>query len=71
MKKRKLVSCMAIAALFMFSAVLLALAAQQPPEEITLKPSLWPSLTKTPVKFSHKKHSTEYKVACNRVPSCL
>jgi hypothetical protein len=50
----------------MFSAALLALAAQQPPDEITLKPSIWPTLTKTPVKFSHKLHATQYKIACNQ-----
>ena len=64
MKKRRLVSCMAISAL-VFSAALLALAAQQPPEEITIKPSIWSNLTKTSVQFTHKKHSTEYKAACN------
>ncbi len=66
MRKRKLVSCLAIAAVLMFSVVLLALAAQQPPEEITLKPSIWPALTKTPVKFSHLKHSKDYKIACDQ-----
>ncbi len=66
MKKGRLVSCLAIAAVFIFSAALLALAAQQAPDEITLKPSIWPSPTKTPVQFSHKKHSQEYKVACTQ-----
>ncbi len=66
MKKRKFVSCLAITALFMFSAVFLGLAAQQAPEKITLKPSIWPTETKTPVEFSHKKHSAEYKVACDQ-----
>ena len=66
MKKGRLVSCLAIAAVFIFSAALLALAAQQAPYEITLKPAIWPSPTKTPVQFSHKKHSQEYKVACDQ-----
>jgi len=66
MKRRKLVSCLAIAAVFMCSAALLALAAQQAPDVITLKPSIWPSLTKTAVTFSHKKHAEEYKVACDQ-----
>jgi hypothetical protein len=47
-------------------AGLLAKAAKQAPEEITLKPAIWPNVTKPPVKFAHKKHSSEYKVACNR-----
>jgi hypothetical protein len=66
MKRTKLVSCLAIAAVFMFSAALLAIAAQQAPDEITLKPALWPSLTKAPVKLSHKKHAEDYKVACDQ-----
>ncbi len=41
MKKKKLVSCLAIAVVFMFSAALLAMAAQQVPETITIKPPIW------------------------------
>ncbi len=66
MKKGKLVPCLAIAAVFLFSVALLAWAEQKAPDEITLKPALWPTLTKTPVKFSHLKHSQEYKVACTQ-----
>ncbi|MGA2225647.1 MAG: cytochrome c3 family protein [Syntrophobacteraceae bacterium] len=66
MKKGKLVSCLAIAAVFMFSAALLALAQQKAPDEITIKSELWPTPTKAAVKFSHKKHAEEYKVACNQ-----
>jgi hypothetical protein len=66
MKKGKLVSCLAAAAVVMFSAALLVWAAQQAPDEITIKPALWPTLTKAPVVFSHKKHSADYKVACNQ-----
>ncbi len=66
MKKGKLFSCLATAAVVMFSAALLVWAAQQAPDEITIKPALWPSLTKTAVVFSHKKHAQEYKVACNQ-----
>ncbi len=65
MKKGKLVSCLAFAAVVMFSAALLVWAAQPPPEEITIKSSLWPTLTKTPAQFNHKKHFQEYKIACN------
>ncbi len=63
-KGAKLVSCLAIAALFMFSV--LAFAAQQAPDEITIKAALWPSPTKAPVKFTHKTHAVDYKVACNQ-----
>jgi len=66
MKKSKLVSCLAIAAVVVFSAALLVLAAQKPPSEITLKPSLWPSLTQPPVKFDHKKHTVDDKTACTQ-----
>lgn len=65
MKKRKFVSCLTIAALLVFSATLLVLAAQQVPDEVALKPSIWPNPTKAAVKLSHKKHHDEYKVACN------
>ena len=66
MKKGKLVSCLAIAAVFMFSAALLALAQQKAPDEITIKSPLWPNPTKAAVKFDHKKHAQEYKVACSQ-----
>ncbi len=66
MKKGRLVSSLAIAAVFIFSAALLALAAQQVPVEITLKPAIWPSPTMTPVQFNHKKHSQELKIACTQ-----
>ncbi len=35
------------------------------PAVITLKATLWSEHTKSPVTFSHKKHSAEYKVACS------
>lgn len=35
------------------------------PAVITLKATLWSEYTKSPVTFSHKKHSAEYKVACS------
>ncbi len=66
MKKGKLVSCLAIAAVFMFSAALLALAQQKAPDEITIKSPLWPTPTKAAVKFDHKKHAQELKIACNQ-----
>ena len=66
MKKVKLVSCLALAAAFLFSAALLVRAAQQAPDEITIKPSIWPTLTKSAVVFNHKKHSQDYKIACTQ-----
>ena len=66
MKKGKFISCLAVTAAVLFSATLLALAAQQPPETITIKPSIWKTFTKPPVTFSHKKHVTEDKIACNQ-----
>ena len=66
MKKRKSMLCLAVAAVFAFLAVMAAMAAQQAPEEITIKASIWPSPTKTPVKFSHAKHAQEYKIACTQ-----
>jgi hypothetical protein len=65
MAKGKFVKCLSIAVLFLFSVAFLVYAAE-PPEKITLKDSLWPSPTKTPVEFNHKKHSEEYKVACDQ-----
>ncbi len=35
------------------------------PAVIALKATLWSEHTKSPVTFSHKKHSAEYKVACS------
>ena len=39
-------------------------ATQKAPDTINIKASLWPNPTKGPVKFSHKKHAEDYKVAC-------
>ena len=65
MARGKYVTCLSIAVLFMFSVAFLVFAADAP-ENITLKSALWPTPTKTPVEFSHKKHSEEYKVACDQ-----
>lgn len=62
-KGGKVASCIFIAAAFMFSVAFLVFAADAP-DKITLKPALWPSLTKAPVELSHKKHAEEYKIAC-------
>jgi hypothetical protein len=34
------------------------------PDEITIKNDGWPQVKYEPVKFSHKKHSAEYKIPC-------
>lgn len=60
----KLVLCI-MAAVFMFSTIGPAFAAdQKAPDEITIKAALWPTPTKAAVKFPHKKHSDEAKIAC-------
>ena len=71
MKKGKLVSCLAIAAVFMFSAALLALAQQQAPDEITIKSALWPTPTKTAVKFRPQEACAGIQGCLQSVPSCL
>ena len=54
------VFCMALG-----TAALIAMAAEQKvPDTVTIQSTLWPQLTKGPVNFEHKKHSTEYKAAC-------
>ncbi len=63
-RSRKLVSCL-VAAVFMFSVAVLAIAAdQKAPDDISIKAALWPTPTKSPVKLSHKKHAEDYKVPC-------
>lgn len=37
---------------------------ESPPEEITIQNTGWPTEKYGPVKFDHKKHATEYKIAC-------
>jgi hypothetical protein len=66
MKKGKFITYLAVMAAVTLSATLLTFAAQQPPETITIKPSIWKKLTMPPVTFSHKKHVTEDKIACNQ-----
>jgi len=65
MRGGKLISCGVIAALFVFAAAFVVIAAdQQTPEKVTIKAALWATPTKAPVELSHKKHSEEYKIAC-------
>ena len=63
MNKRPLASAllMVVALLFMVAGVLAV--TQQPPEEILIE-NKYKDDKKGPVKLSHKKHATEYKVAC-------
>lgn len=54
-------------AVFVGTVVLLGLsgaAQQEVPDVITIQAKLWKKHTKSPVTFSHKKHSAEYKVEC-------
>ncbi len=37
---------------------------ETPPDEIVLKPDLWDSLTRAPVKFTHEKHVQDYTIEC-------
>ena len=65
---KRLLTVLAIV-VFATSVVLLGLsgaADQEVPDEISIQASLWgKGHTKSPVKLSHKKHSEDYKVACN------
>ena len=63
-KRGKLASYIALSVAFVFCAALIAFAAQQPPDTVTIKAGLWPTPTKSPVTFSHKTHVTEDKIAC-------
>ncbi len=62
----KLLTCISVAAMMVFAAAVLVIAADKVPDMITIKASLWPNPTKAAVEFSHKKHSEEYKIACNQ-----
>ena len=63
---RRLLIVLAVAVL-MCSVALLGLsgaAEQKAPDEITIKATIWKAHTKSPVTFSHKKHSAEYGAKC-------
>lgn len=50
---------------FLGGVVLLNLSgAADVPDVITLKSTLWEEHTKSPVTFTHEKHSKEYDIAC-------
>ncbi len=63
MKKGKGLLYAALAALFVCVGAMAVVAADAP-DTITIKPGIWKEPTKTPVKFEHKKHAEDYKVAC-------
>ncbi len=60
------VSCVGIAVMLVFAAVVVGFAADKAPDMITIKDALWPTPTKAAVEFSHKKHNEEYKIACDK-----
>ena len=64
---KRFVTVLAVVGL-MVSVALMGLsgaAEQKAPDVIDLQSSLWKEHTKGPVNFHHKKHSEEYKVACD------
>ncbi|MBP8645325.1 MAG: cytochrome c3 family protein [Syntrophobacteraceae bacterium] len=65
MKGGKWISSFMAVAVFVFIATFAVIAAEQKaPDEIVIKADLWPTPTKGPVKFTHKKHAEDYKIAC-------
>jgi len=63
---KRFLTVLAVAVL-MCSVALLGLsgaAEQKAPDTITIKATLWKDHTKSPVEFSHKKHSAEYGAKC-------
>jgi hypothetical protein len=63
---KRLLTILAVVAFLSTVALinLYAAAQQKQPDVIQLKPALWPTPTKSPVKFDHKKHVQDYKIAC-------
>ena len=55
---------MAVAVLVFIAAFAVVAADQKVNDEFEIKAGLWPTPTKGPVKFTHKKHAEDYKVAC-------
>jgi hypothetical protein len=52
-----------VATAFVLAGVFAVIAADAP-DVIQIQSSLWKELTKGPVEFTHKKHSTDYKGTC-------
>lgn len=59
----KITLCGILASLVLFVAAFAVFAAEAP-DTITIKSALWPTPTKAPVVFAHKKHNVDYKLAC-------
>lgn len=56
---------MALAGLLVLAAAFAVVAGDtKAPDEVTIKAALWPTPTKAPVPFTHKKHAEEYKIGC-------
>jgi len=55
---------MAVAVLVFIAAFAVVAADQKVNDEFEIKAGLWPAPTKGPVKFTHKKHAEDYKIAC-------
>ncbi|NSW85166.1 MAG: cytochrome c3 family protein [Syntrophobacteraceae bacterium] len=56
-------SAVAVVAL-VFAAALVAIAVDKGPDVMSIKAGLWPTPTKAPVEFTHKKHYEDHKIAC-------
>jgi len=64
MRGGKFVSCIVVGALVVFTAAFVVMAQQKAADEMSIKAALWPTPTKAAVKFTHKKHAEDYKIAC-------
>lgn len=65
MRGGKITLCGIVAALLVLVAAFAVVAADQNVADmVTIKAALWPTPTKAPVEFSHKKHNEEYKIEC-------
>jgi hypothetical protein len=64
MRKRILFLSAVIASMALFAGVGFIVATDVP-DELSIKSDAFPKFKKGAVKFSHKKHNMDYKVACN------
>jgi hypothetical protein len=62
---KKGLGLLAVAAAVVFVSVAFSGAVVECPDELTINNDVWPKDQYEPVKLSHKKHATEYKVQCN------
>lgn len=61
---KKSVVALAIVLVASFCLLMVAYAADKGPDEMTLSSKVYSKHTKAPVHFTHKKHYTDYKIAC-------